>query len=285
MTPRWWSQPFPPEGATASEGIRRQLGAPSLDLLTVLVRETAGNSLDAGPAPSRASYSHMNSPPTTRPELKEWQGLLLPVRKIPTFSASTLLETPFVARVGSRYDAAWRTAPKRHRDRRTARLRELRPERWRSERPRVWRGTYGFGKGVLLLSQAHTILVDTRCQVEGRQERRLLGASLGISFARAGRRFTGRHWWGVVHDDIPDPLLDEEASAAAFRLGLPGFRSGELGTDIVVVAPHLGELQDESPRSNAEAGRHLVSAVDLAPLAKAHQPGGRPATNERSRSS
>ncbi|MFD0594037.1 hypothetical protein ACFQZ4_17425 [Catellatospora coxensis] len=43
----WLSQPYPPEGATAAEGIRNQLGRPELDHLTVLVREAAQNSWDA----------------------------------------------------------------------------------------------------------------------------------------------------------------------------------------------------------------------------------------------
>lgn len=53
--PRWFSQPYPPEGASAAEGIRNQLGRPELDLLTILVRESAQNSWDARvrqPAPT-----------------------------------------------------------------------------------------------------------------------------------------------------------------------------------------------------------------------------------------
>lgn len=45
--PRWFSQPYPPDGASAAEGIRNQLGRPELDLLTILVRESAQNSWDA----------------------------------------------------------------------------------------------------------------------------------------------------------------------------------------------------------------------------------------------
>ena len=43
----WWSQRFAPEGSAAAEGIAKQLGIPSLDPLTVLVREAAQNSWDA----------------------------------------------------------------------------------------------------------------------------------------------------------------------------------------------------------------------------------------------
>ncbi len=47
MEVSWYSQPYPPEGASAAEGIRNQLGRPELDLLTILVRESAQNSWDA----------------------------------------------------------------------------------------------------------------------------------------------------------------------------------------------------------------------------------------------
>src|SRR3954452_6852732 len=47
MSTSWLSQTFPPEGASAAEGIRNQLGRPELDLLTILVRESAQNSWDA----------------------------------------------------------------------------------------------------------------------------------------------------------------------------------------------------------------------------------------------
>ena len=55
-TPRWLSQAYPPEGASAAEGIRNQLGRPELDLLTILVasrHRTAGTLLTPrDPAPS-----------------------------------------------------------------------------------------------------------------------------------------------------------------------------------------------------------------------------------------
>src|SRR3954453_76408 len=43
----WIGEQFPPYGALAAEGFSKLLGRPSLDPLTVLVRETAQNSWDA----------------------------------------------------------------------------------------------------------------------------------------------------------------------------------------------------------------------------------------------
>src|SRR5688500_11387583 len=43
----WYSQRFRPDGGITAEGLRNQLGRPSLSVLTVLVRESAQNSWDA----------------------------------------------------------------------------------------------------------------------------------------------------------------------------------------------------------------------------------------------
>ena len=40
---RWISQRFAPDGGSASDGIRKQLGVPVLDPLAVLIREAAQN--------------------------------------------------------------------------------------------------------------------------------------------------------------------------------------------------------------------------------------------------
>lgn len=57
MAAKWWSQPVAAEGSSASEGIRRQLGKPKLDPLTVLVRETAQNSCDAAVGDGNVEYA------------------------------------------------------------------------------------------------------------------------------------------------------------------------------------------------------------------------------------
>lgn len=83
----------------------------------------------------------------------------------------------------------------------------------------------------------------------------------GVSHERCGRRYTGRHWWGVVADDnVVDPLLDEAAEEVADELGLPEFRTDELGTDLLIVAPTLGEVED-GQRDLREAADLIASSV------------------------
>ncbi|UIZ92919.1 hypothetical protein JZY91_04025 [Corynebacterium sp. CNCTC7651] len=95
------------------------------------------------------------------------------------------------------------------------------------------------------------ILVDSKNGTDGRAHRRLMGAALSDAFdSHDGRRFTGRHWWGVVNDGVPDPVLDEDAALLSAELGLPGFKEDETGTDIVIIAP---DLQLESGDDDLES--------------------------------
>ncbi len=73
----WWSQPVAAEGSTASEGIRRQLGKPRLDPLTVLVREAAQNSCDAA-LPGRDVEFAVKISNLSGRRLQNWRNFLLP---------------------------------------------------------------------------------------------------------------------------------------------------------------------------------------------------------------
>src|SRR5215210_1674912 len=75
--PRWWSQPFPPTGAIASEGIRNQLGRPPVDPLTVFVRETAQNSWDAR-VPGEETVYRLELTTVAAAHRPSWERLLTP---------------------------------------------------------------------------------------------------------------------------------------------------------------------------------------------------------------
>lgn len=127
-------------------------------------------------------------------------------------------------------------------------------------------GTYGFGKGIFYrTSRIKTLLADTRIQRNGGYERRIFGAALGSDYwAGDQERYTGRHWWGVEVDGVVDPLLGEQAEAFASNLGLPGFESGETGTNVVVLGVDLGLVgaDDEIGFADPQAlGAHLASAI------------------------
>ena len=74
----WHSQSFPPEGASAAEGIRNQLGRPELDMLTILVREAAQNSWDARASDTEPVQFDISLRDIGPAQLPAWRAALQP---------------------------------------------------------------------------------------------------------------------------------------------------------------------------------------------------------------
>ncbi|MFC8200621.1 hypothetical protein ACFUTV_35290 [Streptomyces sp. NPDC057298] len=256
--PLWFSQPYPPEGASAAEGIRNQLGRPELDLLTILVRESAQNSWDARSEGVSDPVDYRIDVWTVGPaHAGAWRELLLDgaptsVEHFPL--RETLKRGP--ARVLAVSDRGTRGlgGPTRADD-------AVGPERdfvsfiRNIGEPRdtaFGGGTYGFGKGIFyLLSTPGTVLVHTRCRMPGGgYQTRLMGCALWRSYVaqeRDGdRRYTGRHWWGDTSGDVVEPLVGPAAEMVAQRLGLRAFEPEETGTTIVVIDPNLDGLEPKA---------------------------------------
>jgi len=267
ITPQWWSQPFPPTGAIASEGIRNQLGRPPVDPLTVFVRETAQNSWDARLPDVETVYrlELTTVAPTHRPT---WERLLTPPAGVQEhLGVGRAVGTPNV-RLLSVVDRGTKGlgGPTR-----ADQLAEGRRD-WISFVLNVGEkrdtaqggGTYGYGKAVLYrLSRVGTILVYTRtADQHGALSSRLIGIALGSSFDNRGRvdaesrPFTGRHWWGDIRDDHVEPLIGDDADGVARSLGLTSFGPGETGTTLVVIDPDLDEFDDMD-----HAARHLADTI------------------------
>ncbi|MEU0921011.1 MULTISPECIES: hypothetical protein [Streptomyces] len=264
--PRWFSQPYPPEGASAAEGIRNQLGRPELDLLTILVRESAQNSWDARIPDHPDPVDYRIDMSTVSPaHAGAWRELLLagapsqrenfPLREAlrrgsirvmavsdrgtrglggPTRADSFAVERDFVSfirNIGEPRDTA------------------------------LGGGTYGFGKGIFyILSNTGTILVHSRCRTAlGGYETRLIGCTLWKSYgakeADEHRRYTGRHWWGENSGGVVEPLTGQEADSAVRSLGLRPFGAEETGTTVVVIDPALDGL------TPTEAADYLADTI------------------------
>ncbi|MEH0818543.1 MULTISPECIES: hypothetical protein [unclassified Micromonospora] len=269
MSVRWWSQPFAPEGSAAAEGIVKQLGRPALDPLTVLVREAAQNSWDAHLPDSVVDFSV--DVRVLGENVDTWRQLLLPGP--PSDSNVDLdkaLRPEAVVLVVSDRNTVGLGGPlragERARDQETPDFVQFLRNVGEPSDHQFGGGTYGFGKGIFYrLSRVGAILVDTNTAAGGPAGRRLMGAALGHSWYLGDRRFTGRHWWGqVAADDVPDPVLAEQADSVARALGLPGFADGRTGTDIVVLAADLGSTGSESysrERTPAEAATFIASSI------------------------
>ncbi|GAA1410612.1 hypothetical protein [Catellatospora coxensis] len=260
----WLSQPYPPEGATAAEGIRNQLGRPELDHLTVLVREAAQNSWDAR-AGSGAVDFRIDLSTVSPAHAGNWRDLLLrhapqqdqlPLRKAIT---NSVIHTLTVSDRGT----TGLGGPTRADDA-TSSVRDFVSFIRNAGEPRdkaLGGGTYGFGKGIFyLLSRSGTILVHTRCQTETGYQTRLIGCALWHSYTAQHPtgpvRHTGRHWWGLRGaDGVVEPLVDEDAVNAAKQLGLQQFRPDETGTSIVIIDP----LYDE--QTPGEAADYLAQTM------------------------
>ena len=267
MTGRWWSQPFAPEGSAAAEGIVKQLGALSLDPLTVLVREAAQNTWDARHGADAPLFSLELRPLGAHADA--WRALLLPSPpRQAGIDLDTVLDadTPILVvsdrgtvGLGGPLRAGFRPEPGQRPD-----FVQFVRNIGEPSDHLLGGGTYGFGKGIFYnISAVSTVLVDSCTVEDGPGRRRLIGSSLGPSwYDEHDRRFTGRHWWGDVVGDVPDPLLDDTAEVCAAALGLPGFEDDETGTDIVVIAPRLGLAGGaDRVRTRHEAAEFMVSSI------------------------
>ncbi|MGW5850572.1 hypothetical protein ACWFQ8_21925 [Streptomyces sp. NPDC055254] len=265
--PRWFSQPYPPEGASAAEGIRNQLGRPELDLLTILVREAAQNSWDARlPASSKPVDFRIDMWTVGPAHTDAWRRLLaegsplgadnFPLRETLKQGSIRVLAVSDRGTRGlggpTRADAA--VGPDRDF---VSFIRNIGEPRDTA----LGGGTYGFGKGIFyLLSRAGTVLVHSRCRTsEDTFETRLIGCTLWKSYVGTapgdGRRYTGRHWWGDTSGEVVEPLVGQEAEAVAHRLGLPAFAPEETGTTVAVIDPHLDGL------ASTEAAGYLADSL------------------------
>ncbi|TQS26109.1 hypothetical protein [Microbispora sp. KK1-11] len=245
----WFSQPFPPEGASVAEGIRNQLGRPELDLLTILIRESAQNSWDARlrhrPQPVDYAISMWTVSPA---HAGAWRELLLqnapPNEHLPIRQSLK----PALIRVMAISDRGTTglRGPTRA-DKAVTKDHDFVSFVRNVGEPRdteLGGGTYGFGKGIFyLISRPGTVLLHTRCEVDGGYETRLMGCALWNSYVAdepgGPTRYTGRHWWGDVSGEVVEPLVGAEADDMARQLGLRPFRPEETGTTVIVIDPDL----------------------------------------------
>lgn len=266
---KWWSQPYRPDGSATATGILRQLGRPGLDELTVLVREAAQNSWDARRSEDPVHFGVRIE--QLRERAAAWREHLLPAPdgdSIGGFDTS-LDEASWIIVISDRGTFGLRGPTRADISPADGEGHDFVQFLRNVGEPRDTKlggGTYGFGKGIFYrLSRVGSILVSTSTHTTtGEIEHRFMGAGLGASFKLQGVPYTGRHWWGTVEGDVPDPLVGREATDMAEQLGLPTFEPGATGTDIVVMGADFGvsvEGDESVPRTPAAAADHIASAI------------------------
>lgn len=252
------SEPYSPSGNLAADGFRKLLGAPSIDLVQTLVRETVQNSCDAALQDGNAEvhFRVRRLTPTQLPLLRE--NLL---HELPQDAGSSTLGgflTATEARVLEICD--FNTAGLGGPTRADVAPNPSEPTDFVDFLRNVGSprntfhggGTYGYGKTSLYLaSRCATIIVDSQTRCGGQPVRRLMGARLGSAFQATDpegvtRRYTGRHWWGIgTQDDLVDPLEGADAARVAAEIGLPDRDEQRPGTSIMILDPIFDGEEDD----------------------------------------
>jgi hypothetical protein len=243
-----YSEPYSATGGLAAEGVLNQLGRPDIEALEVLVREAVQNCWDAKRPDVGRIKVEIGRRRLAAEVLSVVREHLLvdPPQGLP-------LQNELVPGVQILYFADFGT------DGLGGPTRADRPGKKRDFVDFVRNigqppdkdlggGSFGYGKAAFYIaSRARTIIIDTLCvNPSGYLERRLIACGLGENFDHEGRPYTGRHWWGQIVNDIPEPLTGADAAAVAQILGLPE-RSGiaGLGTTVVIVAPGVTPAADD----------------------------------------
>lgn len=237
-------------GNATAEGARNQLGRPDLEPLTVLVREAAQNSWDARLANTSVTFgiTGWSLDGAQRACLKKnvfrHAPANIPFEKFLEKRPANVLAIHDRGTTGltgpTRADEVSPSLPQREKNF-VAFLRNIGQPR----KADFGGGTYGYGKAVFYTaSRLRTIIVHTRCTVDGSGESRLMAAALATPY----EKYTGRHWWGLRgRRNVVDPVVGPRADELGSMLGMPSFARGETGTTILVLDPFLGEAGGEDP--------------------------------------
>ena len=247
-----YSERYQPTGGLAAEGVLNQLGRPDIEPLEVLVREAVQNCWDAGldGGPVEVEFGLRESSESLSACLRE--------RVLPDPPQAHPLAACLEGRPDLLYVADFGTSGLGGPTRADA---EIDGEsdfidfvRNVGQPPdkELGGGSFGYGKAAFYLaSRANTIVIDTYCSSE--RERRLIAYALGDHYSDEGISFTGRHWWGVPVDGVPEPLLGEEAAELSAALGLPARDGERFGTTVAIVAPDLRAARHEESLGSEEA--------------------------------
>ncbi len=244
------SEKYSAYGNATSQGILNQLGRPALDSLSILIRETVQNSWDA-----RISNSI--------PVKFQVAGRILTDNQLQFLHDTILKDAPATLNLHSTLFSGKETPVLIISDRGTTGLngptRADVPDGGSEERNFVnffrnvgqskskrsmGGGTYGYGKSVLYrVSRVHTVCVYTRCLVNGELQSRFIAAALEpeAEEQKNNSLLTGRHWWGLLADNVIEPVTGDKADAIASALGLPDFDKDERGTSCMILLPDFGE--------------------------------------------
>ena len=247
-----FSEPYRATGGLAAEGVINQLGRPDIEPLEVLVREAVQNCWDAKSASTPSITVEIGRTTLSEAQLAFCRSEIL-VDPPPGLPLRDELHHGLQLLYFADFGTDGLGGPTRADE--IGRNRDFVDFVRNIGQPPdkdLGGGSFGYGKAAFYIaSRARTILIDTLCRnASGQAERRLIGCALGDNFDARGKPYTGRHWWGRIEGDVPEPLIGPEAAHAARELGLPDRLDGTFGSTIAVIAPRFNiEAADGSDES------------------------------------
>lgn len=247
------SERFSASGGTAAKGVLNQLGRPSADRLTLLVREAVQNSWDARRGNGELVHFQVDGYTLDQARkqdilqevfAEEAHGIAVRKRLLSAEPLHMIALSDFgTLGLGgpTRSDVVPAQGEPTHFINLVRNLGQPTDRQFSG-------GTYGFGKAAsYLASELSTIALFSRHRDAGGVHSRFIAAALGDDFETAGeqgRRFTGRHWWGrrSAGDPVVAPVDGDDASRLATLFGAPERGPEATGTTVFVLAPILEGL-------------------------------------------
>ena len=253
----WFPEPVPDWGSFTAQGLRGLLGRPKLHPLAILVRETAQNSWDAR-LPRRTVKFEISGFQFAQNQQETLSENVFPNTPSNGLELGKRLKAkPLCALIIRDTNTKGLGGPVR-----ASAAKEGHANRWVSflldigvtERAQIDGGTYGFGRSIAYnVSAVNTVLIYTRTHDElDSVESRLIGSALGSPYAKSGRRYTGRHWWGRNVRNSIEPLTGRQADSLAASIGFEPFDADETGTAVMILDPILRT-------DNPEEAMHFIA--------------------------
>ena len=129
-------------------------------------------------------------------------------------------------------------------------------------------GAFGLGRTVLTNASAFsTILVYSQFKHNGKLGKRFMGMAIKGAFSNSGRRYTGRHWFGLPPEPgsgLVRPFENSEAEQLAESFGMRNYLNNETGFVAMVVGNSLISNPESAVLSSAQRKEAIQSIQQAA---------------------
>jgi hypothetical protein len=247
------SERYAATGNISGSGVERSLGTPTMNPLQILLRETVQNSWDARISEEGGVIYRVTLRTMSRHQSEE---LLDGFHHLPADAAAKRKIHESLRSQSTRvlciedFNTAGLSGPTRADIASSQKEEQDFVNFFRnigSPRDRDFGGgTYGYGKSsTYSFSACRTILAYTATVHRQVFTQRLMAAAIGNPFESKGKKFTGRHWWGIqAADGTVDPLEGDGARKVAESLGIKQRGPKQRGTSLMIIDPLLDERTD-----------------------------------------